>query len=337
MKIIHHYLSGIKFIIKMPFYCLKYFLTGLFTLITIIPHYIIIGIKYLFNGKKTSPTQNDLDKKIIPTIIITLSLTTYLISVFILTRWYVQNERTKNFTDSLINIDFTQTEEDLPTDQYQEITNSVPQEPDQSNSSSSNNSDSGLNLNYINVNLDYYLKKNPETVGWIQINGTKVNYPIVQHNDNEYYLNHDFYQRKTNVGWIFADYRNNFENLNNNTIIYGHNLINRTMFGSVTYLLKKDWFSDPNRQYIKLSTKNSNSIWQIFSVYRIEPTTDYLQAKFNSMTTYQEFLDTLKSRSQQKLDTEVINTDKIITLSTCDDTGTKRVVVHAKLIKIENK
>ena len=145
------------------------------------------------------------------------------------------------------------------------------------------------------------------------------------------------YKRKTNIGWIFADYRDNMENLNNNTIIYGHNLINRTMFGSLPYMLNKNWFNSKNNQYIKLSTKTSNTIWQIFSVYKIEPTTDYLQSVFNSIENYQNFLNTLKNRSIRDFNVNLNYTDKIITLSTCDDTGTKRVAVHAKLIKIENK
>ena len=109
------------------------------------------------------------------------------------------------------------------------------------------------------------------------------------------------------------------------------------MFGQIPYMLRKNWFSDKNKEYIKLSTKNTNSIWQIFSVYETEPVTDYLQAKFNSATTYQEFLTNLKNKSKIKFNTEVENTDKILTLSTCNDTGNKRIAVHAKLIKIENK
>lgn len=331
MKIIRYYKNGIIFIIKFPFLFFKHFLIGLFTIITIIPHYIIIGLKFLFNkSPQNSNESKNLEKKFIPITIVTLSITTYLISIFILTRWFVQTERTKNFSESLNNsIPINQEEmtENTPN-QYEDLTNSI---------TTSDPNTQTIDTNYINVNLNYYINKNKETVAWIQVNGTNINYPIVQHNDNNYYLEHDFYNRKTDVGWIFGDYRNNFETFNNNTIIYGHNLINRTMFGSLPYLLKNNWFNNQNNQYIKLSTKNTNSIWQIFSVYKIEPTTDYLQAKFNSTTAYQEFLDKLKKRSTQQLEVEVTNTDKILTLSTCDDTGTKRVVVHAKLIKIENK
>ena len=144
---------------------------------------------------------------IIPITIITLSLITYLLSIFILTRWFVQNERSKKFTDSLNSSSITISQEDITEDtpdQYQDITNTIPkEEPTQPNNNTTNN-DTYVNTNYINVNLNYYIGKNPETVGWIQVNGTNINYPIVQHNDNNFYLEHDFYKRKTNIGWIFA-------------------------------------------------------------------------------------------------------------------------------------
>lgn len=327
MKLMHYLFLGIIFTIKLPYYCIKYAIIGLITSISIIPKYIILGIKFIFR-KNNTYAEKKLENNFIPIIITTLSITTYLISIFILTRWYVQNERSKKFTNS-INITKEEIKEDTPN-QYQDLTNNVKQEETIVDSSY-------INTNFISVNLNYYTSKNNETVGWIQVNGTNINYPIVQHEDNNFYLEHDFYKRKTNIGWIFADYRDNMENLNNNTIIYGHNLINRTMFGSLPYMLNKNWFNSKNNQYIKLSTKTSNTIWQIFSVYKIEPTTDYLQSVFNSIENYQNFLNTLKNRSIRDFNVNLNYTDKIITLSTCDDTGTKRVAVHAKLIKIENK
>lgn len=350
MNILKYLTMGTITVLKFPFHFLKYFLIGLITIITIIPRYIIIGIKFLFSKKanSTNPEIKKIEKKFIPITILTLSITTYLISIFILTRWYVQSERTKNFTS-----DFTQTpiidsansnttKDEIIEDtsnQYEDLTNitPAPETPSTNNSNTNPNTQKKVDTNFINVNLTSFTQKNTETVAWLQVNGTKVDYPVVQHSDNDFYLEHDFYKRKTTNGWIFADYRNNFETFDNNTIIYGHNLINDTMFGSIPNILKNKWFNNKNNHYIKLSTKNTNSVWQIFSVYKIEPTTDYLQAKFNSTTTYEEFLNKLKKRSTYNFNTSLNYTDKIITLSTCDDVGTKRVAVHAKLINIESK
>lgn len=348
MNILKYLAIGAITVLKIPFIFLKYFLIGLFSIITIIPHYLIIGIKFLFLKKANgNPEIKKIEKKLIPITILTLSITTYLISIFILTRWYVQSERTKNFTS-----DFTQTpttnssnqnqiENEFAEDtfnQYEDptIITPTPETPSTNNNTTSNNQNKA-DANFINVNLTSFTQKNPETVAWLQVNGTKVNYPVVQHADNDFYLEHDFYRRKTTNGWIFADYRNNLETFDNNTIIYGHNLINDTMFGSIPNILKNKWFNNKNNHYIKLSTKNTNSVWQIFSVYKIEPTTDYLQTKFNSTTVYEEFLNKLKNRSIYNFNTPLNYTDKIITLSTCDDTGTKRVAIHAKLINIESK
>lgn len=341
---------GTKAIIKFPFLFIKNFIIGLITIISIFPYYIIKGLKFIFSKKTNNNTEiKKIEKKFIPITILTLSITTYLISIFILTRWYVQNERTKNFTSDFITspiIDNTETNNnttnteaspEVSTDQYEDSTTITPAPEISNNTFNNNNNQTTINTNFLNVNLNSYIQKNPETVAWIQVNGTKVNYPVVQHSDNDFYLKHDFYKRKTTNGWIFGDYRNNFEEFNNNTIIYGHNLINDTMFGTIPNLLNKNWFTNKNNHYIKLSTKNTNSVWQIFSVYKIEPTTDYLQSKFNSTITYEEFLHKLKNRSTYNFNLDLNYTDKIITLSTCDDIGTKRVVVHAKLTKIESK
>lgn len=291
--------------------------------LTIIPRYLYLGIKVLFDEDKQKELK--IEKKIIPTIIITLSLITYLICIFILSRWYVQNERNKKFSKSIIeSTKKIEKEEEKFNEEYKNLNIAIEQEETS-------------NITYSEIDLSTYIHQNTETVGWIQVNGTNINYPVVQHNDNEYYLDHDFYKRNTNIGWVFADYRNNFNELDNNTIIYAHNLINRTMFGQLPYLLREKWQSNKNNYYIKLTTKKGKMIWQIFSVYKIAPTIDYLQVRFYSPENYQSFLNNIKNRSAYNFNTDITNKDKIITLSTCDDTGTKRVVVHAKLISIEKK
>ena len=315
-------------ILLIPLKLIYYFFKGTLVLITIIPKYLLIGIHCLFSEKKQK--ELEMEDKIIPTIIIILSLTTYLICIFILSRWYVQSERNKKFASSLNNL----------TKIVQEEENNANKDKNQSNEYKALNKDIIQKINnndFSNIDLNSYLKINSETVAWIQVNGTNISYPVVQHKDNSYYLEHDFYNRKTNIGWVFADYRDNFDEFNNNTIIYAHNLINRTMFGQLPYLLKEKWQSNKDNFYIKLSTTKENSVWQIFSVYKSEPITDYLQSKFNSKETYKKFIESLNSKTSYKFNTPATEEDKIITLSTCDDTGTKRIVVHAKLIKQETK
>ena len=99
MNPIKYFIIGLKTIITFIISFIYHFFIGLITIITIIPRYLIIGIQCLFSEKKQKELK--MENKIIPIIIITLSITTYLLSIFILTRWYVQNERTKKFSESL--------------------------------------------------------------------------------------------------------------------------------------------------------------------------------------------------------------------------------------------
>ena len=193
-----------------------------------------------------------------------------------------------------------------------------------------------MNVPFMEVNFTELLKKNPDTVGWIKVDGTKVNYPVVQAQDNDYYLSHAFNKRSNAGGWIFADYRVDFKDFGRNTIIYGHNMNNKTMFGSIPNMLYSGYLNNSSNYYIKISTPTSNTVWKVFSIYTIEPEVYYLKTNFRTEP-YDKFLSTLKSRSVYNFGIDVTTDDKILTLSTCDNTGTKRVAVHAKMINIEYK
>jgi len=176
------------------------------------------------------------------------------------------------------------------------------------------------------------LKKiNNETIGWLKINNTEVDYPIVKHSDNSYYLNHSF-SKKTNInGWLFADYRNKINPLDSNTIIYGHNDGN-VMFGSLKNVLKKEWYSNQNNHIITFDTETSSSKWKIFSIYTTPVTSEYLMINFNSSEEYTQFLNNLTNKSIYNFNNPVVSNDKILTLSTCYGDSDSRLVIHAKQI-----
>lgn len=191
-----------------------------------------------------------------------------------------------------------------------------------------------IKMNLISVNFDDLLKINNETKGWIQVNGTNINYPFVQTSNNDYYLTHSYDKSYNQAGWVFMDYRNDTVNYDKNTILYAHGMNNKTMFGSLRNILSSSWYNNTNNHIIKLSTPTENTLWQVFSVYHIETTNDYIQTEFASDKEYQSFLDMLKGRSAVTFDTSLNTTDKILTLSTCYN-KTDKVVMHAKLIKRE--
>ncbi len=188
-----------------------------------------------------------------------------------------------------------------------------------------------IKMDMIDVNFDELKTINKDVKGWIKLNGTNINYPFVQSNDNKYYLTHSFDKKKNSAGWVFLDYRNNGIN-NKNTIIYAHGRTDKTMFGSLKDVLSEKWQSNSNNYIIKISTETENTLWQIFSVYRIPTTSDYLQTTFSNDDEYQKFLDMILKRSSYNFNSFVNVDDNIITLSTCYNDNDK-IVVHAKLIK----
>lgn len=191
-----------------------------------------------------------------------------------------------------------------------------------------------IKMNLINVDFTKLKEKNNDTVGWIQVSGTNINYPFVQTDNNTYYLKKDFNKNYNSAGWVFMDYRNDIENFNQNTILYAHGRIDGTMFGSLKNIFKSNWYNNKNNHVVKLSTEYQNTMWQVFSVYRIAETSDYLDINFNNNERYIEFLNMLQDRSELKFDVSLNGEDKILTLSTCYKEN-DRVVLHAKLIKME--
>lgn len=184
----------------------------------------------------------------------------------------------------------------------------------------------------IDVDITELKEKNSDTVGWINVNNTNINYPFVQTKDNSYYLNHSFNKKYNEAGWVFLDYRNN-KNLNNrNTILYAHSRLDKTMFGSLSKVLKSSWYNNKDNHIIRLSTDTENTLWQIFSVYKIPEESYYITTNFNNNEEYTKFLNTIKQRSIHNFNTNLDANDKILTLSTCYS-DTERTVVHAKLIK----
>lgn len=339
------FILGIVFLSKGLISFIKYFFIGLFDVITFIPRYFIIGIKTIFGKRKKEKVSKE--NKKLSLAILGLSLGVYLVCVFVTSRWYVQGLKIKYLSQDIIN-----TTEIIEKDED----NNVPDEDNNSTEPDSNNNENGngtndndntpiyypndywdyLSVPFMNVNFDELLNKNPDTVGWIKVEGTKVNYPVVQSDDNDYYLKHAFNGSSNAGGWIFADYRVDFENFGKNTIIYGHNMNNKTMFGSIPSMLNSSYLNNSDNYYIKISTPTSNSVWKVFSIYTTPPEVYYLKTNFRTEP-YDKFLNTIKGRSIYDFGIDVTTDDKILTLSTCDNTGTKRVAVHAKMISIEYK
>lgn len=185
-----------------------------------------------------------------------------------------------------------------------------------------------------NMQLASLLSVNEDVIGELKVNNTNVDYPVVQTTDNDYYLKHNINRENTANGWIFMDYRNNPMNLDKNNIIYGHNMYySGVMFGTLHKTANKSWYTNPENQIITYNTLYENMSFKIFSIYRVPKTNDYLKVFFNTDEEYLEFIDMITKRSIYNFNVPVPADSKIITLSTCSNNGTKRLVIHAVLIE----
>lgn len=238
-----------------------------------------------------------------------ISIIIIIISLYYIYLWYIDNKKTENILNEIY---------------------------ENANVSSDNISvDNDLKIEVENIDFNKLINKNPDTIGWIKVLGTDINYPVVQTNNNDFYLTHSFDKSYNKAGWIFADYINkNLKNneLDKNTIIYGHNRQNNSMFGTLSNVFKEEWLSNKKNHYINFSTLNNNMVWKVFSTYTIEKEEYYIQSNFSSDEEYISFLNTIKNRSTYKYDVNISKEDKILTLSTCTNVGEGRTVLHAKLI-----
>ena len=181
---------------------------------------------------------------------------------------------------------------------------------------------------------DNLFEKNIDYRGWIKIDNTNINYPILQGQDNEEYLYKDINNEYIVSGSIFMNYLNNgFDD--QNTVLFGHNMKNGTMFANLKKYKEEDFFYNNNDIEIELSNGQYLK-YKVFSVYITDINDNYTKTSFEDKDEYKEFLERIKNKSIYKSDISVNENDKIITLSTClyefDDA---RLVVTGKLIDKE--
>ena len=262
--------------------------------------------------------QNKIEKYTCLSVLVVSALV-FTISSYKLAIWQNENNKIKKISGSISNIaDVTEVKEsDNPSDNDVEVV--------------SDDYFKYKDVSMLDVNFNELLKQNKDTKGWVKVEGTNVNYPFVQSSDNEYYLKHSYDNTYNKKGWVFLDYRNDMDNLDKNTILYAHGLMNNAMFGSLRRTVKQDWAKNRNNRIIKISTPRSMLLFEVFSSYTIEPESYYITSEFSGDEEFSTFIDTIKSRSFYDYNTSVSTDDKILTLSSCYD-NKKRMVLHAKLI-----
>lgn len=238
-------------------------------------------------------------KSILITLLSLIFILGIIISIIHIAKWYLDNKENKQIENKLANT-VTIIEQENEDKEY-------------------------------NINFEELKAVNNETIGWLKVNGTDIEYAVVKTKNNSYYLNHNFEKKYNIAGWIFADYKNNFDKTDKNIVIYGHNRKDGSMFGTLKNILKEEWYSNEENFVIDFITEQEQAKYQVFSVYRIKNEDYYINTEFKE-NEFSSFIKTLKIRSIKDFEIEVTENDSILTLSTCADNNKYRIVLHAKKI-----
>lgn len=163
---------------------------------------------------------------------------------------------------------------------------------------------------------------NRDIVGWIEVEGTGIDYPIMQSTDNDYYLNHNFYGNSDNNGSIFMDYRN-VDDYDTNLLLYGHNMKNGSMFGELTNYKQKEYYEQHKK--ITVNTLNDRYTYRIIAVClgevakKKENTFRYYNfTNADTSAVLDSFFVNIKAHSIYTVDYNLEKTDHFLTLSTCN-------------------
>ena len=220
------------------------------------------------------------------------------------------------------------------TDEYEElqqyVLEEIPEENETDTAETENDTEeTGTEEEQVQrVALSELQAQNPDTVGWIEIPGTGISYPLMQADDNAYYLNHTFSGKVNSAGSIFMEQLNSSDFTDLHTIIYGHNLKNGSMFAGLKYYSSPSYLVSHPTVYLDLA--DGTHAYQIFSVYEAAADSDSYTIGFAPDEQYEEYLRTIKGRSEYDTGVDVTKDDFIITLSTCTRSGEDRYLVHAK-------
>lgn len=242
-------------------------------------------------------------RKIAPILLFTSSLL-LLFSIYSIINWFEENkenEIAKNHSIEVTNIKEENKEEIYP---------------------------------YLYTDFTTLLNENKNVKGWIQVPDTNINYPVLQYTDNDYYLNHNYYNQHSTAGWIFLDYRNSIHTQDMNTIIYAHNRLDGSMFYTLKNTLTEEW--NNHNKYIYFNTLKDMNTYEVFSVYTINAKEFKSITNHNTEKEYQKYLDDIINKSIIPLNVQISTTDKILTLYTCTMNNIDRTILHAKLIQTKS-
>lgn len=232
-------------------------------------------------------------KNIVRPVIFFVFAIIFIFSIVNLSRWAIYNRKSANLIKDIVNENFKESKEE-----QEEKKNPV--------------------------NFEELKKINKDSIAWIRIKDTNINYPILQTNDNEYYLKKDINEKYSTCGWIFMNYKNSSNFSDRNTVLYGHNIKSGLMFSDLQKIYKEELGTDV---IIEIYTETEKLEYKVYSSYLIEPE-DYSAKVLLDEDSEKEYLQEILKRSSIMYNIVPDKSDKLITLSTCDNSGKNRILVH---------
>lgn len=181
------------------------------------------------------------------------------------------------------------------------------------------------------INFDELLAINTDIIGWLEMESVDISYPIVQSDDNDFYLHRTFRKQDNFAGSIFLDYLNSPNFSNRNNIVYGHNMKNGSMFGILKQYQDQEKYD--KSKYFWIYTPTRIYKYEIFSASVVGTYSDSYQIAFANQADFKEFLDQAKQQSMIETTAHVSYNDTVVTLSTCTGDSSTRFIVQGKRVR----
>ncbi len=183
---------------------------------------------------------------------------------------------------------------------------------------------------FLGINFMALERINPDVVGWLTAEGTELDYPVVQGTDNDFYLWHLFDGEPNKLGSLFMDYRNSEDFSDKNTVIYGHNMKDGSMFASLAkYKDQRYYESFPT---MRISIPAGDFVIELFAGTVVDGDYESVRFDFKDNEDFQRYADSLKKNSTFESNTIVTAEDRIITFATCSyEFNNARYALYGKL------
>lgn len=190
-------------------------------------------------------------------------------------------------------------------------------------------------LKFPSVDFDTLIEEGPDVKAWLELPDTTINYPVAQTDDNSYYLKHLYDGTANKGGCLFIDYENAPDFSDNNTIIYGHNMRDGSMFSTLREFEAQSYFNEHSEMY--LMTPEGNFLVELFSAFVASPDeagseTSPWALEWKDDGAYTTWLTAMQERSLVESEVSVTSSDHVLTLSTCTNSGKDRFIVMGKLV-----